>query len=220
MRGEGLKRLRHLPLVLSLDWDWFVGIENGGDCLCCLDCPEGRKFERKNTPRLNRRTARRPASTKYGDRWSYREDHIEPVVDIVRKLSVSMFVVANSHGHILRFLPEGCYVLNLDLHEDKWEEEDQGECAHWGTSRRIRRFRWFNDDYGFDCSSFEDLERVLKNRKKLDLLFLALSTPHTARSDDSLFFRFVRDLSRASNCLPTFAGNMKARLNRGYRSAA
>jgi len=112
----------------------------------------------------------------------------------------------------MRFLPPHAEVHNVDLHRDSWGKEI-GECGHWANraiSKSIKSYHWYKSENGVE----KLLPKWLARRRTLDLVFLALSTPHTARADDRNFFDFARAL--AGGATPEFVGVLKRQLKQGY----
>ena len=186
------------PRVLSLDWDWFVGVDGGRDCACCLDCKIGRESMGMRKPRLRERYQRRDKYTGFQER----ERYCVQMAQALSRIEVGRFVVANSHGHIMAVLPDKAEVHNVDLHPDDWEE--CGDCARWTLDKRIKEQHWFYSER--DCKT---LLKRMRRWRKLDVLFLALSVPHTAAVDDKLFWQFVRDLAKATGKRPRKVGNIE-----------
>lgn len=198
--------IRNTECVLSLDWDWFVGQEDGGSCLCCLECSAGRESANGQKVQTRLRASRR---YRHVGGWQYREEFILRVAALVACFRVKRFVVANGHGYITRFLPSCAEVHNVDLHKDAWH--NCGECGHWANNKHIKRYYWYKSEDSVE----KKLPKRLARRRTLGLVFLALSTPHTARVDDKRFFRFVHALSGAAP--PEFVGMLQGQLERGYR---
>ena len=221
----------HAPRVLSLDWDWFVGEYDGQRCCCCRDCKAGRTVgpsKRKFDVRFKQRPVRKfnQESEEAGnvppyllslrdasepDAWHYREKCTVELVKALEKCTIQRLVVANSHGHILKAMPSGAEVFNLDLHPDDWTDLETcgSECAEWAQDARIRKYHWI-----FADAQFQALKRSIRKWKTLDVLFLALSSPHTAQSEDALFYQFVRDL--ANKAEPEFLGAWRSRMKARY----
>ena len=198
------------PAVLSLDWDFFVGAWNQQDgCEPCRECSRLKPLPHRRAKDRGSKLLRSFSDSKF----AHREDKIPVIARMLTRKTVQRLVIAESHGRIRPLCPPKSVVYNLDLHPDNWR--GLGLCASWASNDwnnrcgNLHKYR--------HVTRWTDMRQWLSRKRKLALVFLCRSSPHTARAQDKLFYKFVRRLSKACRLEPEFVGKHAKTLKAEYK---
>lgn len=191
-------------VVLSLDWDWFAGVEHPSTDACCGACRYCGDGAWSG--------ARRRPSERDGDELPSRQEVQERVRSLLSGLAayrgtVSRMLVAESHAAILWLLPVGrdnTKLINVDLHPD-WSfpgidcqvaGRRAATCSDWVTVAQrmnlISSYIWVHDE-----KAVRRALRFLPSPKRhFELrVFVCRSSPWSPAVYDDLYAAFLRDLA-------------------------
>lgn len=215
----------HKRMVVSIDWDYFTGDTRGYNdpcCLCRWKC-DGKKSDNRHKRCINDKeledsmdTGRVKAQEVF---YKLAINHdivfnfpacLKLGVDpMIKKLKGAEVIVADCHGSIYRHLEDGDTVINFDAHEDRGGTYEQPNCANWASKAEKKKGVKYIWNYSNWSPRFP--------KKRVDMVFLCLSSPYTPPKLDEYFYQLVKKISIHTGNAPKFVGLGARELEKKYR---